>query len=154
MNSIISTNRFSRITLSILAFFTIISASANTKPYLATVTPAFSTVHFISPDVAITQCLLQSGNKVLIEWNGIESGADLVYEIQRSENNLDFKGIGLMMPLESNTGLQAYKFRDHIGHASGTKVFYRIKVVESNRKISYTAVSCLSIQVQTDRAAK
>ncbi|MBP6686606.1 MAG: T9SS type A sorting domain-containing protein [Lacibacter sp.] len=112
----------------------------NTNP----VTIGSDNVNFITPingvltGKAIDANLKDKDNHVLVQWKSEYNQLVDYFEVQRKEENGEFKTIGLVMGKEGSEAVQ-YEFKDKIT-ARDVEPSYRIKVVNNDKIITYSDV--------------
>ncbi len=74
----------------------------------------------------------------LLKWVSSTEINTAYYEVERSNDGINFTGIGILPAAGTGNGAQAYSFRDN---PQGTdKVFYRIKMVDNDARHSYSVI--------------
>ena len=71
----------------------------------------------------------QSGSNMKLQWLVVAEPQGFYYEIERSEDGLTYKPVGIVLGGFEQEGLYAYKFQENV---KGTKIYYRIKQVKQD----------------------
>ena len=117
-----------------------------------------STVNFISPmngvlaGKAINANLLEKEKNVLVQWEAENNELVDYFEVQRKDENGDFKTIGLVMSDNKNTTLN-YKFSDKIT-ARDIESYYRIKAIGTDKVITYSDVKKIKLRSEQSVSVK
>ena len=80
------------------------------------------------PEVCKFQ-LSHSGSVVKLQWLAKAEPKGFYYEIERSEDGINFKTVGIVLGGLEQEGEYSYKFRDK---AKAAKIYYRIKQVKQD----------------------
>jgi hypothetical protein len=75
-------------------------------------------------------------NKVILNWVTADNESTGMFEIEKSENGSDFEMIALVFGSEKKES-DNYMFFEKVGKQ---KVFYRIKIIDRNKRVSYSSV--------------
>lgn len=97
--------------------------------------PVVLPVKFASFNVAA------KNNEVLVKWSTAEETGAAYYEVQRSNNGTQWTAIGQVKAAGNTKSLTPYNFTDR--HNLAGTVYYRIKQVDVDSKMIYTAVQTL-----------
>ncbi|MEJ8842649.1 T9SS type A sorting domain-containing protein [Lacibacter sp. H375] len=95
-------------------------------------------VHGILAGKAVDANLQDKDNHVLIQWKSEYNQLVDFFEVQRKDDDGEFKTIGLVMGKEGNENFQ-YEFKDKIT-ARDIEPSYRIKVINNDEVITYSDV--------------
>ena len=98
-------------------------------------------VRFISFNVA------RQDNNILIEWATAEESNSSYYEIERSENGINWIGIGVVKAAGNSSAINKYSLSDR--NITSKIVYYRIKQVDADGKFVETAIRMIKMQAGT-----
>jgi hypothetical protein len=98
-------------------------------------------VRFISFNVA------RQDNNILVEWATAEELNSSYYEIERSENGINWTGIGIVKAAGNASAINKYSFIDK--NIISKIVYYRIKQVDADGKFVETAIRMIKMQAGT-----
>ncbi|MEP6726407.1 MAG: SdrD B-like domain-containing protein [Bacteroidota bacterium] len=84
---------------------------------------------------------------VKLKWNTIGEMNVSRYVIERSTDNKQFTGIG--SAVSKGNGNFTYQFADNIEEAGAVKIYYRIKVIDVNGNIHYSATVSVNSKLVT-----
>ena len=82
-------------------------------------------------------------NAVVLTWSPSVSPETNHFEIQRSEDGVNWRVIALMFPYEDGTVSHTYKYSDKI--SSGGNVQYRIRQIDINKKENFSQVKMITV---------
>jgi hypothetical protein len=83
----------------------------------------------------------KAGNAVLLTWSPAIAPETNHFEIQRSEDGVNWKVVALMFPYEDGTISHTYKYSDK--PTSDANVHYRIRQIDINRKENFSPVKLI-----------
>ena len=98
-------------------------------------------VRFISFNVA------RQDNNILIEWATAEESNSSFYEIERSENGINWTAIGMVKAAGNASAINKYSFIDK--NITSKIVYYRIKQVDADGKFVETSIRMIKMQAGT-----
>jgi G8 domain len=98
-------------------------------------------VRFISFNVA------RQNNNILVEWATAEESNSSYYEIERSENGINWTGIGIIKAAGNSSAINKYSFIDK--NIISKIVYYRIKQVDADGKFVETSIRMIKMQAGT-----
>src|SRR5436190_13210504 len=78
-----------------------------------------------------------SDNRLLLKWNVAENEAVTIFEVKKSYDGKNFVTGGFIFASEKK-GNETYFFPDLL--TDNQKIYYRLKIVGSNKKIKYSKV--------------
>lgn len=105
-------------------------------PSTATISGVLLPVNWLSFNAA------KQNNNAILNWEVANESANKYYELQRSTNGTSFTAIGTV----NNTGLGVYSFTDaSINTLAASIIYYRIKQVDVNGRISYSDIRQLRL---------
>lgn len=61
------------------------------------------------------------------------------FEIERSNDGINFSNIGFKVPVPGNGGSSAYQFMDDLSAVSGKVFYYRLKMIDIDGKFTYSS---------------
>lgn len=117
-----------------------------------------STVNFISPmngvlaGKAINTDLQEKEKDVLVQWQAENNELVDYFEVQRKDENGEFKTIGIVMSDNKNTTIE-YKFSDKIT-ARDIEAYYRVKVVGTDKTITYSDIKKIKLRSEQSVSVK
>ncbi|MFI5221483.1 MAG: T9SS type A sorting domain-containing protein [Bacteroidia bacterium] len=79
------------------------------------------------------------GKQVQLKWNVFSEINNSRFEIERSDNAIDFSSIGMIKSKGNSNILSNYNFTDENPNRS-TANYYRIKQIDANEKFTYSAI--------------
>ena len=82
-------------------------------------------------------------NTVSLEWSPSINPETNHFEIQRSEDGVNWRVIALMFPYEDGAVSHTYKYSDKI--SSGGNVQYRIRQIDINKKENFSQVKMITV---------
>jgi hypothetical protein len=146
--------RFSFTTCAMGVFFALLTVSAAGQSNIMSAAPVlFSAAHAVkmqATDEVVAQpgaATIIGGNKVKLTWSVRENGKDLVYEIQRSTDNVNFSTVGMLMPLENTAGSRTYEYKDNFSAVKhSAAIYYRLKTVENREKVYLAPLQTLQLK--------
>lgn len=95
--------------------------------------------------------MLAPNNKVDLSWStAIEINASH-FVIERSFDGKNFSDVGLLFAFGNTDITQNYKFTDNINAAEKTIIYYRLRQVDADGKVEYSAVRIIRANKQTDK---
>src|SRR6476620_10535930 len=80
-------------------------------------------------------------NTAVLTWSPTIAPETNHFEIQRSNDGVNWKVVALMFPYEDGTISHTYKYSDKL--ASDSKVHYRIRQIDINKKENFSQVKLL-----------
>ena len=81
-----------------------------------------------------------SAQKNIVSWKAEQDSPSVYYEVQRSEDSIDFKTIAMVLgPKPTDENQPFFEFGDKIFKRK-TKVYYRVKQVNAAGEIYYTGI--------------
>ncbi len=86
----------------------------------------------------------QKDNSVLLNWKVTQEVNMKEYVVEKAEGNLSFGSTGTVAATNSQTD-HAYSFTDANALASGSKLFYRLKQVDNDGKLTYSNIITLPV---------
>jgi hypothetical protein len=95
-------------------------------------------VRFISFNAA------RKDNNILVEWATAQESNSSYYEIERSENGIDWKGIGVVKAAGNSSAINKYSLTDR--NIISKIVYYRIKQVDADGKFVETPIRMIKMQ--------
>ena len=98
-------------------------------------------VRFISFNVALQD------NNILVEWATAEESNSSYYEIERSENGINWSAVGVVKAAGNSSATNKYSFTDK--NVSSKIVYYRIKQVDADGKFVETPIRMIKMQAGT-----
>ena len=98
-------------------------------------------VRFISFNVA------RQDNNILVDWATAEESNSSYYEIERSENGINWIGIGVVKAAGNSNATNKYSFLDR--NIISKIVYYRIKQVDADGKFVETPIRMIKMQAGT-----
>lgn len=98
-------------------------------------------VRFISFNVALQD------NTILVEWATAEESNSSYYEIERSENGINWTGIGIVKAAGNTNATNKYSFLDR--NIPSRIIYYRIKQVDADGKFVETPIRMIKMQTGT-----
>jgi hypothetical protein len=80
-------------------------------------------------------------NTAVLTWSPTIAPETNHFEIQRSDDGVNWKVVALMFPYEDGTVSHTYKYSDKL--ASDSKVHYRIRQIDINKKENFSQVKLI-----------
>ena len=124
--------------ISFLLFFSAITVNAqNYLAYLDKKTnTGMSAADGVSPLTDFTVVISQ--NKPHLYWETGSSADYSFFEVQRSEDGVQFKTVALFFAKEDARPHELYNYKDASVVPNGKSVYYRLKVVNAKKEFSFT----------------
>ena len=85
-------------------------------------------------------------NAVMLTWSPSIVPETNHFEIQKSDDGVNWKTIALMFPYEDGSVAHDYKYSDKIG--SDGNVHYRIRQIDINKKESFSQIKMIGATAQ------
>lgn len=89
----------------------------------------------------------QEQENVLLEWKTVTEHQNQSFSVERSENGIDFKEIGIKNGGLTKNTIQSYQFWDF--EPLQSKTYYRIKQIDTNGEFSYSTVKMIETEKDT-----
>lgn len=87
----------------------------------------------------------QSDKSVRLNWTTVLERKTVSFEVERSQDGRQFEMIGSVKAAGNSSGTRSYMYNDPKGMlGSGTKVFYRLKIVNEDNRFIYSNVIALN----------
>jgi len=126
--------------IAIFAFLLFSAVSVNAQNYLAYLdkktSAGTSQADGVSPLTDFTVVINQ--NKPHLYWETGSSSDYSFFEVQRSEDGVQFKTIALFFAKEDAHPHELYNYKDASAVPNGKSVFYRLKVVNAKKEFSFS----------------
>jgi hypothetical protein len=112
----------------------------------------FGMVYYLCPSNPLASSIsyfsaLRNNKSVDLQWLAMTLQNNTVYEIQYSKNGEDFNSIGSIPTGASAAGtVQQFNYQYNLNSTDVGSVYFRIKRIEPDGKISYSAVKLISLQ--------
>ncbi len=92
-----------------------------------------------------------SDKTVFLDWKTALETNSAYYEVERSFDAANFKTAGLVLDgFAGEQGSKSYKFKDNSNELRGkTQAHYRLKLIENDGTVIYSAVVTLSVNTST-----
>jgi hypothetical protein len=98
--------------------------------------------------------LTKEGNKVIIAWSIAPPQQNVYYEIERAEQQMKFKTVGILFPEEDKNISGKFSFKDKLNGVKKTKtLYYRIKQVNANGKAVYSLIKKVSLSANNENTS-
>ena len=95
-----------------------------------------------TPEEIIAFNAEKANNAVMITWTPSIKPTTNHFEIQKSEDGVNWKVIAIMFPFEDVTEEHSYKYNDKTSVQN--KSYYRIRQIDINKKENFSKVKMLS----------
>lgn len=89
--------------------------------------------------------VVKSGNNALISWTTISEVMNDRFEIERSEDAINYVKVGTVRGQGSSNAPVSYQFTDPIDNVRGSIVYYRLRTVETNNNYAYSKTVALRL---------
>ena len=89
---------------------------------------------------------INKNNKVTLQWRVENNETTDQFEVQRSNDGIEFKTIGIVFASEKN-GIEDYMFYETIN--SFDKVMYRLKMIDNRNAVSYSKILVFQTKLTT-----
>jgi hypothetical protein len=90
---------------------------------------------------------INENNKVTLQWRVENNETTDQFEVQRSNNGIEFKTIGIVFASEKK-GPEDYMFSETI--SSSDKVVYRLKMIDKRNDVSYSKILVFQTKLTTN----
>ena len=90
---------------------------------------------------------INKNNKVALQWRVENNTTTDQFEVQRSNDGIEFKTIGIVFASEKN-GIEDYMFYETI--SSFNKVMYRLKMIDKQKAVSYSKILVFQTKLTTN----
>ena len=105
----------------------------------------------ISLPIKLEYFILQQSapKKIDLSWKTAEQYTGVTYELQRAEDNYEFKTIAVILPPDNSTTQHVYQYSDDYSDVTVKKVlFYRIKQIK-NAMLTFSEVKAFRINAES-----
>jgi hypothetical protein len=125
--------------------YDLIGGNPGTQISTAVFTGVIVPVHFLS------FYAIKSGDDAKLNWT-VENDQDNNYfEIQRSLNGISYSSIAKVNAMKNGKSLNTYELADpRLSGLGSTAIYYRIKQVDNNGTITYSAIRNLNLSLSLD----
>jgi len=89
---------------------------------------------------------INTNNKVTLQWRVENNETTDQFEVQRSNNGIEFKTVGIVFTSEKK-GIEDYMFYETI--RSSDKVMYRLKMIDKQNDVSYSKILVFQTKLTT-----
>lgn len=90
----------------------------------------------------------KNNNTVNLNWQTTNEKNISHFTVQRNSNGADFTDLN-DIPAQSGTGINSYAYTDNIENITGDKIFYRLKIIDSDGLYTYTKTVPIALSVNT-----
>ena len=88
-------------------------------------------------------------NNVLVSWASAKEINFSNYEVERSDDAVNFTGIGQVNASQSEESTHNYSLTDNISGVKSTMLYYRLKLVDANGQFTYSKVVFVKLDQST-----